>query len=188
MIRTKTKSGTFPMASYYWNSFALIRNSSVRIKTIYLAKICAKSYSFVISLFEICFRFSVVFAYLKLNPKRSLRISLITIKRSVSSRSYAPRTIIPRTSLHGCNRSVCKKTDPSIYSSAYRFMVPVVLIIVRANFSKHLSAICIVIVRLNITFERIIITASVMKTNSNWYAGRSSLVPTRLLLVKLYKI
>ena len=176
------------MASYYRNIFTLIRNSSVRIKAIPIAKIRAKSDSFVISLFEICFRFSIILTYLKLNPKRSLRISLIAVKRSIASGPYAPRTIIPRASLHGCNRSVCKKTDPSIYSSAYCFMVPVVLVIVRANFSKHLSAICIVIVRLNITFEHIIITASIMKTNPNWHSGSSSFVPARLLLIKLYKI
>ena len=176
------------MASYYRNSFTLIRDSSVRIKAIPIAKIRAKSDSFIVCLFEICFRFSVVFAYLKLNPKRSLRISLITIKRPIASGPYAPRTIIPRTSLHSRNGTICKKANPSIYSSAYCFMVPVVLIIVRANFSKHLSAICIVIVRLNITFERIIVAARIMKTNSNWYTSRSSLVPTRLLLVKLYKI
>ena len=176
------------MTSYYRNSFTLIRNSSMRIKTIPLAKIGTKTDSFIICLFEICFRFSIILTYLKLNPKRSLRISLITIKRSIAAGPYAPRAIIPRTGLHCCNRSVCKKTNPSIYSSAYCFMVPVVLIMVRANFSKHLSAIYVVIVRLNITFESIIITARIVKTNSNWYSGSSSLVPARLLLIKLYKI
>nr|DAI94366.1 MAG TPA: hypothetical protein [Caudoviricetes sp.] len=177
VVSAETKTIRILVAADHGNLMAFVGHGTMRIKAEHLAPICTEIDCLEVGFFEIGIIPTRIFADLELQPEHGIRIVLIAVKRTISAASDTPRTIIPRASLNCGDRTVGQCADPGVYASSPFGVVPVIIVFVPSDKIDQLLPIWIIVIRLNIPLKGFVITARVMKADTNRNAGGSARIP-----------
>ena len=114
VVGTEPKLIAILMAKDCRHGDAVVANGTVRVDVIELTEVSSQLARFLISLGKIRSVAVAVVANLELNPERAVAHTGTAIAATLTAAAAAPRTIVPRHTLHRSDGAVCEFANPCV--------------------------------------------------------------------------